>query len=46
MTEDEIKRAHLETTGFDLHESESALLDFARAIEQAWSAHKAFTRDM
>jgi hypothetical protein len=30
---------HLETTGFDLDASESALIDFARAIEQA--SHRA-----
>jgi hypothetical protein len=35
MTDDDIKRMHLETTGFDLDASESALIDFARAIEQA-----------
>lgn len=35
MSDDDIKRFHLETTGFDLDASESALLDFARAIEQA-----------
>jgi hypothetical protein len=35
MTDDDIKRIHLEQTGFDLDASEAALLDFARAIEQA-----------
>lgn len=35
MTDDDIKRMHLETTGFDLDASESALIDFARVIEQA-----------
>jgi hypothetical protein len=32
MTDDDIKRMHLETTGFDLDASESALVDFARAL--------------
>jgi hypothetical protein len=35
VTDDDIKRMHLETTGFDLDASESALIDFARVIEQA-----------
>jgi hypothetical protein len=35
MSDDDIKRIYLEQTGFDLEASESALLDFARAIERA-----------
>jgi hypothetical protein len=38
LTDDEIKRIHLEETGFDLDESEAALIDFARAIEQSAEA--------
>jgi hypothetical protein len=32
MTNDQIKRIYLESTGFDLDESDAALMDFARAL--------------
>lgn len=35
MTNDDIKRFHLETTGFDLDASDADLLGFARRVEQA-----------